>query len=245
MTPRERVQAALNHTSRDFTPCDYYATPELQEELARHFGLPNRRRRRHAGRQRGGLEDGGVSQRLGTDSATSIRPTSGRRCRVRRWLVDEPLGGPPPPMANEYGEYAEPVGHSLRRLGPRSKRLRSFPGRVPIGSTTMPSPRCARVSRQPLPPAAPTCRTSSTAWPSAAASNKCCWTSPLTIRFTCTSSRRRHRFYLAYIERILAAARGRIDLVHCGDDFGSQRGLLISPASFDRLFAAKKKSSST
>ncbi len=51
----------------------------------------------------------------------------------------------------------------------------------------------------------------------------------------------RHRFYLSYIERILAAGRGRIDLVLCGDDFGSQRGLLISPSSFDRLFAPKKK----
>ena len=27
----------------------------------------------------------------------------------------------------------------------------------------------------------------------------------------------------------------------CGDDFGTQRGLLISPASFERLFAAKKQ----
>ena len=53
----------------------------------------------------------------------------------------------------------------------------------------------------------------------------------------------RHRFYLAYIERILEAAKGRIDLVFCGDDFGSQRSLLISPASFDKLFAAKKKDS--
>ena len=52
---------------------------------------------------------------------------------------------------------------------------------------------------------------------------------------------RRHRFYMAYIERILEAARGRIDLVLCGDDFGTQRGPLISPATFDRLFAPKKK----
>jgi uroporphyrinogen decarboxylase len=51
----------------------------------------------------------------------------------------------------------------------------------------------------------------------------------------------RQRFYLAYVERILAAARGRIDFVLCGDDFGTQRGLLISPRSFDRLFAARKK----
>jgi uroporphyrinogen decarboxylase len=52
---------------------------------------------------------------------------------------------------------------------------------------------------------------------------------------------RRHQFYMHYIERILDAARGRIDVVYCGDDFGSQRGLLISPATFDRLFAPKKK----
>ena len=52
---------------------------------------------------------------------------------------------------------------------------------------------------------------------------------------------RRHQFYQAYIERILEAAAGRIDLVFCGDDLGSQRGLLISPTSFNKLFAAKKK----
>jgi uroporphyrinogen decarboxylase len=52
---------------------------------------------------------------------------------------------------------------------------------------------------------------------------------------------RRHRFYLELIERTLAAAQGKLDLVLCGDDFGSQRGLIISPASFDRLFADKKK----
>ncbi len=52
---------------------------------------------------------------------------------------------------------------------------------------------------------------------------------------------RRHRFYLGHVERILEAGGGRIDLVLCGDDFGSQRGPLISPAKFDRFFAAKKK----
>jgi uroporphyrinogen decarboxylase len=52
---------------------------------------------------------------------------------------------------------------------------------------------------------------------------------------------KRHRFYMELIERTLQAARGKLDLVLCGDDFGSQRGLMISPAAFDRLFADKKK----
>jgi len=36
-------------------------------------------------------------------------------------------------------------------------------------------------------------------------------------------------FYLAYLERILEAAKGKIDIVLMGDDFGAQNGLLISP----------------
>ena len=36
-------------------------------------------------------------------------------------------------------------------------------------------------------------------------------------------------FYLAYLERILCAAKGKIDIVLTGDDFGAQNGLLMSP----------------
>jgi uroporphyrinogen decarboxylase len=36
-------------------------------------------------------------------------------------------------------------------------------------------------------------------------------------------------FYLAYLERILTAANGKIDIVLTGDDFGAQNGPLISP----------------
>jgi uroporphyrinogen decarboxylase len=39
-------------------------------------------------------------------------------------------------------------------------------------------------------------------------------------------------FYLAYLERILEAARGKVDIVLTGDDFGSQKGLLISPLAW-------------
>jgi uroporphyrinogen decarboxylase len=52
---------------------------------------------------------------------------------------------------------------------------------------------------------------------------------------------KRHRFWMEHIARTLEASEGRIDFVFCGDDFGTQRGLLISPETFDRLFAPKKK----
>jgi len=40
--------------------------------------------------------------------------------------------------------------------------------------------------------------------------------------------RKIREFYLVYLERILDAAKGKIDIVLTGDDFGAQNGLLIS-----------------
>jgi hypothetical protein len=37
MTPRERVRAAFAHGQPDFTPCDYYATPEIHQGLIPRF----------------------------------------------------------------------------------------------------------------------------------------------------------------------------------------------------------------
>ena len=49
---------------------------------------------------------------------------------------------------------------------------------------------------------------------------------------------RRFQVVYEHLRRGLAAGGGRIDILHIGDDFGSQKGLLISPRSFERLFAA-------
>lgn len=43
-------------------------------------------------------------------------------------------------------------------------------------------------------------------------------------------------FYEAYAERIFAAARGQLDLLLMGDDFGSQQGLLLSPEMWEEFF---------
>ena len=40
-------------------------------------------------------------------------------------------------------------------------------------------------------------------------------------------------FYLGYLERILDASRGKIDVLVSGDDFGTQQGLLVSTAMWD------------
>jgi uroporphyrinogen decarboxylase len=48
-------------------------------------------------------------------------------------------------------------------------------------------------------------------------------------------------FYVAYFDRMFAAAPGQIDLLRIADDLGMQHGLLISPQHFDRFFAPRLK----
>lgn len=51
----------------------------------------------------------------------------------------------------------------------------------------------------------------------------------------------RFQFYYQMHERILQAADGMVDIMHAGEDFGNQRGPMISLKVFDRHFAPKLK----
>ena len=50
---------------------------------------------------------------------------------------------------------------------------------------------------------------------------------------------RKFSFQYALIEKTLRAGEGMIDIVHGGEDYATQRGLLISPKMFDRLLAPR------
>lgn len=243
MTPRERVRAALNHTQPDFTPCDYFATPEIHTLLLAHFGVQGEA---GLGITMGNsvnlLEDGRVGERLGTD----IR------------YVNAPYIGPPPPkfddgsimnlwgvrrrqVKNEYGDYAEPIDspYAAWKTAEDVKQFR-WPSPDWFDYSAIPA-MCAKYPDAAIAVGGTHVQDfiNGTAIGRGVeqtlldiASDDPAYMAIIDIR---------HRFYMAYIERILQAAAGRVDIVYCGDDFGTQRGLLISPASFDRLFADKKK----
>jgi len=46
-----------------------------------------------------------------------------------------------------------------------------------------------------------------------------------------------HVFWYEMMERILKAGEGKIDVLYLGEDYGNQNGLMISPKTFDKLFA--------
>lgn len=243
MTPRERVLAALNHTQPDYTPCDYYATPEIHLGLARHFGLPEPQSL--AGSMTGGataLEDAGVTARLGTDLRHLNPPYVGPPLpkfedgsAVNLWGIRRR------PMANQYGEYAEPVGEPYAAWT-TVEEAEQWPWPDPDWFDYGAIPAlCAHHRDLALITGGMHVQDFINGVSAGRGVEQVLVDIALEDPVYLYIVERRHRFYLAYIERILDAARGRIDLVLCGDDFGTQRGLLISPESFDRIFAPRKQ----
>ncbi len=127
-------------------------------------------------------------------------------------------------------------------LSRRSMTSIDFPGRIPTCTTSTPCRKCVpRLASWPLPRAVSGCKTSSIESPMGRGVEQTLLDIALEDPVYLRLVEIRHEFYMRYVARILEAASGRIDLVLCGDDFGTQRGLLISPTSFDRLFAPLKR----
>jgi len=226
MTPRQRVQAALAYCQPDFTPCDYFATPEIHQALLDYYGVSR---------------DDEIRERLGTDIRYVNPPYTGppRQTFDDGSTLDE-WGVRRRRMPNEYGEYQESLGRPYAAFR-TVEDVERFPWPSPDWYDYAALPGlCAPYGDFAIAAGAfyiqdfinrvAAGRGVEQVLVDIAEEN------PVYLRLV----EIRHRFYLRHIERILEAARGRIDLVLCGDDFGSQRGLLISPAAFDRLFAPLK-----
>ena len=227
MISRERVRAAFNHEQPDFTPCDYYATPEIHQGLLRHFGVSR---------------DDELRDCLGTDL---------------RFVEPEYVGPPLPeyengstmdtwgvirkPMPNEYGEYAEPVNLPYAEWT-KVEEAEAFNWPHPdwYDYSTIPA-QCEKYSDYAVIAGSFGVQNFINGVAFGRGVEQVLMDIALEDPVYLYIVERRHRFYLGYIERILDAAKGRIDVILCGDDLGSQRGLLVSPETFDKLFQPKKK----
>jgi uroporphyrinogen decarboxylase len=227
MTPRERVLAALAHSQPDFTPCDYFATPEIHRALCRHFGV---------------RDDHEVRACLGCD-LRYIRPAYtgpplpkfDDRSEINIWGVRRR------PMPNEYGEYAEPVSYPYAdwRTVEQAERFH-WPSPDWYDYESVPT-LCAAFPDMAIAAGGFEVQDFINGVAFGRGVEQVLLDIAVEDPVYLYLVERRHQFYMEHIARILDAAAGRIDLVLCGDDFGTQRGPLISTATFERLFAAKKK----
>ncbi|GAK60523.1 hypothetical protein U27_00420 [Candidatus Vecturithrix granuli] len=227
MTSKERVQAALAHIQPDFAPCDYFFTPEIHQALLTHFGVTH--------------EDD-VRERLGTDIRYINPPYIGPALpqfddgsTMNIWGIRKK------PMPNEYGDYAEPINFPYAKWT-TLEEAEAFPWPNPdwYDYSSIPA-LCDQYPEYCL----ATGSFSVQDFINGVAFGRgveqtlidIAQRDPVYLYIV----EKRHQFYMEVTERSLQAAKGRIDLVLCGDDFGTQRDLLISPRTFDRLFAPKKQ----
>ena len=237
MTSRDRVLTALDHVQPDYTPCDYFATPEIHQALMTYFGLNT------SGQASGDpLGINAVADCLGTDMRYIKLPYIGPPLPTYDdGSVTNIWGVRRRPMPNEYGEYAEPVGTPYAEWKTVDEAA-EFPWPDPdwydydaVGELCRQHPdkaiACGDFHVQDFINGISFGRGIEQVLMDIA------YADPVFLYLV----ERRHRFYMEHIERTLVAGKGRIDMVLCGDDLGSQRGPLISPATFDQLFAPKKK----
>lgn len=227
MNSRERVRLAFSHTQPDRPPCDYVATPEIQRALSSHFRVQG---------------EEAVREALGADIHYVNPPYVGPALpryedgsEVNIWGIRKR------PMPNEYGDYAEPVGLPYGDWA-TVEQAAAFPWPNPdwYDYAAMPA-LCARFPDRGLATGGYFVQDFINGVAFGRGVEQVLLDIAREDPVYLFIVERRHRFYLEVIERTLEASRGRIDFVLCGDDFGSQRGLLISPSSFERLFAARKK----
>ena len=227
MDSRERVTAALHHAQPDVTPCDYFSTPEIHRGLHARLGTSS---------------DGELLDRLGVDVRYVNPPYTGPRLptfddgsAADIWGIRKRR------MPNEYGDYAEAVGAPYAAWT-SVEEAAAFPWPSPEDYDYGAVPAlCARTPRAAIATGAFSVQDFINGTAYGRGVEQVLVDIALADPVYLFIVEKRHRFYLEYIDRVLTAARGRIDLVLCGDDFGSQRGLLISPAAFDAIFAARKK----
>lgn len=227
MNSKERVKAAFAHTQPDKTPIDYFGTPEINDALFRHYNVKDINNIRVA---------------LGTD-IVYINPlyTGPTLPNYKDGSEMNIWGIVKKPMPNEYGDYMESVNFPYAEW------------KSPKDAEQFPWPNPNNYDFQQIPSLCDT-------YP-----DKAIFTGQFSIQDFINGiafgrgveqvlldialeepvflyiMEKRHSFYMTYVENILKAGKGKIDAVLCGDDFGTQRGLLISPKSFETLFAPKKK----
>lgn len=237
MTSRERVRAAIEHQPMGRVPANYLGTPEVNSGLRRYFGLPE-----DVDSRPGDVAecDWDIHAQLGTDLRTLRLHYQGPPIpRFDDGRVQNIYGVIRRPVRNEAGLYMEschwpyagfqtiadveahpwpdPAWFDYHELRAQCRQFDDYaivygsPGNVDMINGAA----FGRGFEQ-------TIMDIATEDPAGLAIME-----------------KRFEFCREQTRRALAACGGRIDIVWMGDDYGTQKGLLVSPAKWRKLFRPK------
>jgi uroporphyrinogen decarboxylase len=237
MTSRERVLAAISHKQTDRVPVNYLGTPEVNARMREYFLLGDPRDGRPGDMV---LNDWDILARLGADLRTlrlryqgpplpvfddgSVRNYWGvirRPVKTPAGVVMESLEHPWATFQTladmESYAWPDPSWFDYGGLPEQCEAFGDFavvygwPGNMDLINGTA----FARGFEQTIMDLA----------------------SEDPVGMACLE--KRFEFHHEQSRRALEACGGRIDILWAGDDFGTQRGLLLSPARWRKIFAPK------
>ena len=229
MKPRERVLMAINHLEPDRLPVDYIGTPEVTEALFRHFRLDDISDETEKMNRL--LEALGVDLRhIGPKYIGPEIKVNPDGSYVDMW------GAHRRSVKTAYGAYDEFVDFPLRDAK-TLEEIEAYPWPSPDWfDYTLIKDFCERFSDFAI---------------VAGGMGGCDFINGTSFLRSMEQVlldigmenalifrlfQIRSDFFYEYNRRILEAARGRIDIMFYGDDYGSQRGPTISPACYRKIF---------
>ncbi len=237
MTSRERVRAVLARRDADRIPVNYIGTPEVNAKLRQHFGLEDPRDGRPGDVV---VNDWDIQARLGSDLRT---------LRLR-------YQGPPLPqfddgaVQNYWGVIRRPM-HTPSGIVMESMEFpwAAFQTLSDMEQYPWPDPdwfdyaglakECSRFEDCAI----------IYGWPGnvdmingtsfARGFEQTIFDMALGDPVGLACMQKRFDFYYEQSRRALEACGGRVDILWIGDDFGTQKGLLVGPPTWRKLFGPK------
>ncbi|MGQ9525797.1 MAG: uroporphyrinogen decarboxylase family protein [Armatimonadota bacterium] len=218
MTPKERVLAALNHVQPDRVPLDYLGTPEINALLLKHFRTQD-------------MEV--VLQGLGVDLRTVAPAYVGPPLPPGQdmWGVERR------PVRNQAGTYDEPCNFPFRDMT-TVEDVERYPWPSPdwFDFSVIPE-QCRRYDEYAIVFGSMGVMDLINGIAFGRGVEQTILDIADENPVYLALAHKRFSFYLEYSRRGLEAGRGMIDVFFVGDDYGTQRGLLMSPAKWRKLFA--------
>lgn len=218
MTKRERILAAIAHQPVDRLPVDYWGVPEITHRLMAHFGATDF------------LE---VCEALDIDRIANIAPRFlGREDGGDMWGIKHKEV----PLPGGQGTYTEPISFPLAGFETVAEIEAGyqFPTCDLFDYSNIPE-ECKRLSGYAIEAG----YISLTYFYGLLRGTEGMLLdfieSPDIARYVL---HRLQEFSYEHVRRILEAGDGRIDIAQVTDDFGSQGGLLMSPAMIDEFLAS-------
>lgn len=227
MTSKERVLTALSHKCPDRTPCDYLATPEVDEKMMKHFQVDDM---------------DGVLEKLGVDLRVIDTPYIGPE--LKTWSdgrFQNYWGQIRKEIQNVAGTYKESVEFPYADFK-TVEDVENF--RWPKAEWfdySQLEAQCDKYSDYAVIYGAPGNMDLINGTTYGRGVEKVMYDIALEdpVGMACIEK----RFQCCYerTERALIAANGKIDILWIGDDYGTQNGLLLSPDMLRKHFFGKLK----